>query len=557
MILGLDVGGTQTDAVLVCEGQVAAHVKVVNRPDLLETLSRALDGVLSGVGVSRIRRMVFSTTMATNAVVTDRLDPAGMIVTAGPGMDPEWFSVGPAFHVVGGCLDHRGEEVVPVDEAAVKNAAAAIHKKDIDSVGIAGKFSVRNPDHELAIATMLQGSFTHLVLGHRFSGLLNFPRRIATTYLNAALTRLHTSFLESLEQVLRERGLNAPRYLMKPDGGTVRLAASANFPAETVQSGPAASVMGALATDGCPGQTLVLDIGGTTTDMALVLDGMPLYVPKGITLGPFATNIRSLLTRSIGMGGDSEISTSGKRLAIGPNRQGPPMAFGGPAPTPTDAMVVLGLLAEGDAAKARQAMEQVGAARRWDAKTAAREVLESMARNLAIAAKAFVHYVNSRPVYTIYEVIEGVRLEPDGLVALGGPAAMLAPYLEQAFGLPVRVPDHFSVANAVGAAASRVTTEISLHADTRRGVLVVPEVGLETSVRRDFTMETAMEVAKQSLAKRAAEEGATAEHLDFAISEKESFNMIRNGARAGRNIRLKLSLAPGLIPEWTRKEEAC
>ncbi|MFH1885364.1 MAG: hydantoinase/oxoprolinase family protein [Pseudomonadota bacterium] len=557
MILGLDVGGTQTDAVLVSGGRVLAHAKVVNRPDLIQTLSLALDQVLSGVDASCIRRMVFSTTMATNSIVQDRLDAAGMIVSAGPGMDPEWFSVGPSFHVVPGCLDHRGEEVTPLSEAAVKNAAARIHNQDIESVGIVGKFSVRNPLHELTSAKWLEDRFSYLALGHRFSGSLNFPRRIATTYLNAALHRVHHRFESSLRHVLEARNLQAPRYLMKPDGGTVRLSASSGFPAQTAQSGPAASVMGALALDGCPGQSLILDIGGTTTDMALVLSGVPLCVPQGISLGPFRTNIRSLLTRSIGMGGDSEITDTGRAIRIGPLRQGPPMAFGGPVPTPTDALVTLGIMKEGDPGRARAAMEKIGGPRGWDADTTATQILEQMARNLAISAKAFVHHVNSRPVYTIYEVIEGSTITPDGVVVLGGPAAHLAPFLEKALALPCRLPEHYEVANAVGAATARVTTEITLQADTRRGTLVIPEAGLESPIRRDFSMETAMEVARQSLAKRALDEGADLTELEFSVTEKEEFNMIRNGLRAGKNIRIKLSVVPGLIPEWTRKEVAC
>ncbi|OPX36244.1 MAG: hypothetical protein B1H13_14900 [Desulfobacteraceae bacterium 4484_190.3] len=108
MILGLDVGGTQTDAVLLDEQGVLAETKTPTGEDLLETLRTAISEVTSAIDPGKIKRMVFSTTMATNAIVQDQLEPAGMIVSAGPGMNPEWFSVGPSFHVVGGCLDHQG-----------------------------------------------------------------------------------------------------------------------------------------------------------------------------------------------------------------------------------------------------------------------------------------------------------------------------------------------------------------------------------------------------------------------------------------------------------------
>jgi len=121
---------------------------------------------------------------------------------------------------------------------------------------------------------------------------------------------------------------------------------SAGLPARTAQSGPAASVMGALALDGCRGATLVLDVGGTTTDMAVVLDGMPLLNPHGVKLGPYKTLIRSIITHSLGTGGDSviQVKTDGK-MTVGPLRNGPPVAFGGAVATPTDAMVTLGLFA--------------------------------------------------------------------------------------------------------------------------------------------------------------------------------------------------------------------
>ncbi|MBI9074240.1 MAG: hydantoinase/oxoprolinase family protein [Desulfatibacillum sp.] len=550
MILGLDVGGTQTDAVVLENGKVRAHSKTVNRPELLETLGLSLDKTLAGIDPGKIQRMVFSTTMATNAVVMDKMDPAGMIISAGPGMNPEWFRVGPSYHVVEGCMDHRGTEVMAIDKGQVMEAARAMEKQGIKACGIVCKFSVRNPHQELQAEGWLKDQFVYKALGHRFSGSLNFPRRIATAYLNAALHSLHNKFITSLETTLSERGLDAPRYLMKPDGGTVRLDRSCEFPAQTAQSGPAASVMGALALDGCKGISLVLDIGGTTTDMALVLDGLPLWVPNGIRLGEYRTSIRSLLTWSVGIGGDSEVKVNdGKNLSIGPIRQGEAMAFGGPMPTPTDAMITLGLMEEGDKDLARKAMESVGAQLSMDAEAVAKKILDETTKAMTKAVMAFVRGINSRPVYTIHEVLEGFKVDPDRIVVLGAPAPIVAPMLEKAFGIPCKVPPHYQVANAVGAAAAKVTAEITLQADTQRGTLVIPEVGLEMAIPRDFTMAMALEKAKEALFDRGQAVGAEHDNREFAVIEKEEFNMIRGGYRVGKNIRLKLALVPGLIPD--------
>ena len=143
--------------------------------------------------------------------------------------------------------------------------------------------------------------------------------------------------------------------------------------------------------DGCKGTTLVLDIGGTTTDMSVGLDGVPLRAPYGIRLGPFRTLIRSLLTRSVGLGGDSEVKNGENgQLIIGPLRKGMPVAFGGPAPTPTDAMITLGVLDTGNREAAKEAMENLGRPYKWDALKTAESVLERMALSIAEAAKAFL-----------------------------------------------------------------------------------------------------------------------------------------------------------------------
>jgi len=551
MILGLDVGGTQTDAVLLDRGGVLVETKTPTGDDLLETLRTAISKTTGDLPSREIERMAFSTTTATNSIVQDRLDKAGMIVSAGPGMNPEWFSVGPAFRVVGGCLDHQGFEAAPLDEESVRAAALDIHGKGIPVAGIVGKFSVRNPVHELQIADWVGTGFSHLALGHQVSGSLNFPRRIATTYLNAALHRLHQQFVGALSVILHEEGLGAPRYLLKADGGTVDLNYALHSPAGTAQSGPAASVMGALALDGCRGTSLVLDIGGTTTDMSVVLNGVPLLEPRGIRLGPYQTLIRSLLTHSVGVGGDSEIrrGTEGE-FRVGPERKGPPVALGGTAPTPTDAMITLDLLTLGNRRAARDAMKSVGFPDHQDPESTARHILETTAVTIADSARAFLERINSRPVYTIHEVLHEEKITPDSVVVIGGPAPQIAPFVGRALGLPFRVPDHSGVANAVGAAVARVTAEITLQADTHRGALVIPEAGVDRKIPFRFNLEEAMSLAREALREKARKIGAEQEPLEISVTEQQVFNMVRGFTRVGQNIRLRLSITPGIVSGW-------
>ncbi len=552
MILGLDVGGTQTDAVILSEGKVLSATKTDTGEDLLETLRTSIGKTLEGIDPAEISRMSFSTTLATNAIVQDRLDPTGMIVTAGPGMRPEWWEVGPSYHVIEGCIDHQGFEALPLDRGAVLKAASSIKMDGISTVGVVGKFSVRNPMHEIQIADIIRDDFSHIALGHRVSGMLNFPRRINTTYLNAALHRIHGSFVAALGLSLDERHLTVPRYLLKPDGGTTALSNSCDYPAMAAQSGPAASVIGALALDGCPGTTLILDVGGTTTDMAVVVDGMPFLETLGIRLGLFKTLVRSLLTHSVGIGGDSEVRL-GKNgdVRIGPMRGGRPRTFGGPVATPTDAMVSLGLLDIGRRELALDAMQGLGAEAGLGAKEMSFKVLEKMGEMIALSARAFIHELNSRPVYTIYEVLHREAIEPSSAVVIGGPAIQLAPYLERALGIPCRVPDHFGVANAIGAAVARVTAEVTLQADTYRGTAVIPEVGMQKKIDSRFNIESALAMATEAL-RSCAIRGGAEDGCEVSIAERQVFHMIRGYSRTGQNIRVKICLTPGIIKEWRR-----
>ncbi len=551
MILGLDVGGTHTDTALVSPGGVARVVKTPTGSDLLETLTEALTRALETIPLVKLERMVFSTTLATNAVVQDRLDPVGMMVMAGPGIDPELYSVGPCYRTIPGVVDHRGKEVVPPDRRAVEGIREEMGWLGLDKVGVVGKFSVRHPGHEMSVRTWIKDHFSHVALGHRISGGLNFPRRIHTTYLNAALNDIHVEFVQSLQATLDRLGLDAPSYLLKPEGGTILMDRSFDQPAHTAQSGPAASVIGAIALHCTPQTSLVLDIGGTTTDMAVIMNSAPLLNPTGVRIGPYKTSIRSLYTCSIGVGGDSEVRIDKQgNLRVGPNRQGPPAAMGGSVPTPTDALVFLGKLKAGRASRACDAIEKLAQKIEKRPEETAERILEEAARVIAEGASQFIQEINSQPVYTIYELIEDRKVEPERVVLIGGPALCLAPYVQEALGLPAAVPKHYKAANAIGAACARVTTEINLHADTEMGKAVIPEEEFETSIGRDFTIENARAMAGERLKERALRQGANPEELQVTVCDEQVFGMVRDFQRVGTNIRLRAQITPGLTRKW-------
>jgi hypothetical protein len=135
---------------------------------------------------------------------------------------------------------------------------------------------------------------------------------------------------------------------------------------------------------------------------------------------------------------------------------------------------------------------------------------------------------------------------------MGGPAPQIAEYVGKAFGLPCRYPEHHGVANAVGAAVARVTSEITLQADTERGSVIIPEADVEDEIDPTFDMEQAVALGRELLCRQAAAIGADKDALEISITEKQAFTMIRGYSRTGRNIRLKMGITPGLIPDWER-----
>ena len=454
MIIGLDVGGTHTDVVLLGQEGLLRQVKVPTNPsDLFTTVLKGLEKITEGVDLAKINRAVLSTTLATNRIVQNQIPDVGMIVSAGPGMDPALFSTGPHYYTIGGGIDHRGREIAQIDKTQVECAADALEKAGIKYIGVVSKFSTRNPEHELDIADQIGSRFEKVFMGHQISGNLNFPRRIATTFLNAAMYPIHKEFFEAVVKSLSEKGLSVPIRILKPDGGNMRFEASIDHPAQTILSGPAASVMGSVAFAPRNEECLVLDIGGTTTDMAVLVNGVPLLDPMGISIGDHKTLIRSLDTVSIGVGGDSAVRVADGRLCIGPDRVGVAMAYGGPMPTPTDAMMLLGIGEGGDIEKARDGLQPIADDLGIDVQEAAQRIFDQACQSILDAAQQMVDRINAKPVYTVHELWEGNRLQPRYILVLGGPAPWFAKGLERLSEYRVNVVPRWNVANAIGAGA--------------------------------------------------------------------------------------------------------
>ncbi|KPA18179.1 hydantoinase/oxoprolinase [Candidatus Magnetomorum sp. HK-1] len=552
MIIGLDVGGTHTDVVLVGPKGVICEAKFpTNKDNLFESVWQGIQEVIKDKDTSTIQRAVLSTTLTTNLVVENKTAPVGMIVSSGPGIDPLAFRIGDEYYVVSGSIDHRGREVQPINVDEINAISDKFVKAGIQQVGVVGKFSTRNPIHEKEISKILNNKFDVIILGHQLSGTLNFPRRIATSYINAAVYPENRSFFESILKSFKEHGLDIPIYTLKADAGTMNLKSSLNHPGQTILSGPAASVMGAIPYTLENTDTLVLDIGGTTTDMAIVVNRAPLLDPIGIELAGYKTLIRSLKTHSIGLGGDSVVRLIDGNLTIGPDRKGPALAFGGPKPTPTDAMFVLDDPIEGGNKQASvKGFEILARKMNLSLKAAAQKVLTVACEKILAEADSMIARINSKPVYTVHEILQGKKVQPTNILALGGPAPFFSKRLEALTSMRVRVAPKWGVANAIGAALARTTCQVALFADTEQGYVTAPEDNYSKSIDRNFNDKDALAVAMSLLKEKALKRGAQAEDFETEVLENIQFNMIRGFYTTGKNIRVKVQVKPGLIRSY-------
>lgn len=553
MIIGLDVGGTHTDIVLVGENGLERKIKVpTNTSALFQTVLTGIEKITANIPSEKITHAVLSTTLTTNAIVQDKLSPAAMIVSAGPGIDPESFRTNRHYYNVSGYIDHSGREINAIDKNQIEEIARRIQSEGIRHVGVVGKFSARNPDHELEIGKIIAPYFDKIFLGHRISGHLNFPRRIATTFLNASVYPIHKEFFEAVKSTLKQKGIAIPIYILKADGGTMHFDASIDFPGQSVLSGPSASVMGsvAFAPEDC--ETIVMDIGGTTTDMAVLINQVPLLSPLGIEIGKYKTLIRALHSYSIGIGGDSVVRVEGGSLKIGPDRIGPAMAYGGTVPTPTDALFVLGKTddASGDKNKSIAGLTPIAEQLGLSLEAAAFEIFDLACQDILTAAREMIDRINSKPVYTIKEVLTGYKLKPRHIMVLGGPATYFAEHMEQISEFSVQRVPQWSVANAIGTALSRTTCEVTLFADTQKGVAMAPGESFSQPVKPNFSKKDALELGYELLRQKALQTGANIDDLDLDVLEDLEFNMVRGFRLTGKNIRIKLQVKPGLIHQY-------
>ncbi len=549
MVIGLDVGGTNIDAVIMKDGRIVSKVKYpLSEEALLSTILTTLDKLLLGHDKTKIQKINLSTTICTNAIVKNQISSVGMIIESGPGLPVKGLACGHGNAFIKGSIDHRGREVEPVDLNEIKDTIKIFKENNIETCAVVGKFSTRNPSHESQIKELLGKEFEFTTAGYRVSGKLNFPRRVYTSYLNSAVHKTFNDFANNIVASFEQQNIKAPIYILKADGGTMDLESAREKPVETILSGPAASFMGMSALLPADGDGLFLDIGGTTTDIFFLVNGLPLFEPLGIKITQYKTLVRSIYSVSIGLGGDSTIEIEDGKLKIGPQKEEKPYAFGGKNPTPTDAMISLGLIKDGNQEKANEVMSKLGHELSIPRQEIASLILETIAQTIKDKVNTLLEEINSKPVYTVKEVLHGKQLTLDHINIVGGPAKHLAPILEKTFGLPCAYPENYHIANAIGAALAKSTTELTLLADTQRKIVSIPEFDLYEEISADYNLDLAKRQAINLLKKQIMlmEPKSDIQDEDIEITEESSFNMIDGFYTTGKNIRVGAQVKPGL-----------
>jgi N-methylhydantoinase A/oxoprolinase/acetone carboxylase beta subunit len=326
--LGIDAGGTYTDAVILdfSTGNVMESSKApTTQPDPSEGINAAL-ARLDPALLQKVSLASLATTFATNAIVEDRGAEAGLILV---GYDecPADIDRETRVLMINGGHNVTGEEKAPLDVRSLEDRLADF-LKDLEAVAVAGFFSVRNPEHEIKVAQVIRDRYDlPVVRGHRLSMRLDAVKRATTALWNARLIPLISNLIKATKEVLSQNGINVPLMVVRGDGTLMSARTALDRPVDTLLSGPASSISGAKHLSGLR-DALIVDMGGTTTDMAVLSEGKVAIDPRGAQVGKWKTHVEAARVRTIGLGGDSLISTNfDGLLVVGPRRVVPLCVF--------------------------------------------------------------------------------------------------------------------------------------------------------------------------------------------------------------------------------------
>ena len=565
MLLGLDVGGTFTDAVIIDGHRVVATAKRrTTKDNLMNGIGEALDAVLEGYDTSNIEQVTLSTTVVTNTIVEEKEQVVDLYVVTGPGRNvDDIFPVKPIY--LQGYTDHRGIVVERTPADAVRGIANMVQTRSgTDLAAVSAKFGVRNPQEELSITEELKNIYHAISNGSLLSGSLNFPRRTISAYFNSAVTPVFTVFKKNVEDALSARNIVAPLHILKADGGSLPVEHMVSRPVETAFTGPAATVLGLSALGVIGNQhTVALDIGGTTTDISLWKHGRPLMTKNGVSIREYPSAVRSFAVTSVGIGGESVVRLKYGNLTVGPERVGPSVALGGVEPTLGDALIVLGHANYGDFNLASRALQDLADAIQAalqsnnintsnnqltlikTASDVAKLILQNALETIQRGVDEVITVENKCPIYVVADIVNPDIFVPEHIVVVGGTAPSLGASIGEYMDLPITIPENAAVANAIGAALALSTIELTVHVDTKRRLLVIPELGIKQQNCTLKRAEQVVERVKEALSEEALRLGLdTAQEIE--IISIEDFPVVEGWQSMERLITVKVQLAAGV-----------
>lgn len=465
LILGIDTGGTYTDGVIFYKEKnsiIAKAKTLTTRNDFCICIGNCLD-LLPADKLEEVEMVCLSTTMATNAVVESKGCKVALLVM---GKMPHGELPAAETYMIKGMLDIQGRIMHDVDTAEIDQVLARM-STDIEAVVISGYASVRNPIHEIKVKEYIE-SKTDLpvVCAHELTGTLGFYERTVTSVLNGQLVPIIRNLIWDARVKLRDKGIDAPVMIVKGDGTFMSTDTARHRPIDTLLSGPAASVVGAMFLSN-ENNAVIADMGGTTTDIACLDNGKVRITNEGASVAGWRTRVRAIDIYTKGLGGDSIISIDDDgEVHIGPEKVVPiclsdmqanqygDIAIGF---TPTDLAHIKGICDE------------------WSA-DASRNWLKDKAKEMGVAEDELYERIENAFLDKVYDALTESEQYVDGdiIVGIGAPAMPWMPYVARRHGLDIRVPQNSEVANAIGAAVGNIeeSCEITIRRDVVSGLFI-------------------------------------------------------------------------------------
>jgi N-methylhydantoinase A/oxoprolinase/acetone carboxylase beta subunit len=449
----------------------------------------------------------------------------------GPGLPYDSYRLFPETYFIKGSIDFRGREVEKLDNNEVDKIVEHIHEQSIRKVAVAGKFSNRNSEPEKQIKQIILDKYPDMevVLGSEIAGQLNFRRRIVTSYYSVMTRSAWSLFINEIEKALQDRKITAPLEILKADGGTMSVPASQQKPCETIFSGPAASTMGAVALRQGGKNSVVLDIGGTTSDISLLIEGKPLYASRGAKINGLYTHVNAFSVRSVALGGDSPLKIDNKQAAVDPRRQGVAACFGGTCATVTDLFNYKYKLGIGDSIRSGQLLGDLAKAAGMDLNLLMSEWEDLVINQLQDSIQGMYREWENEPAYRVWEVVNGRRFEVHEIIGIGAAAQSIVPVLAKKMQVACYIPPLAAVANALGACLARPTLALNLHIDTQDGVYSADQDGINGRLEnvRSFQLDDARSLASKHLYELARQRGIGDYASEAEFYRQEQFNVIR------------------------------